>query len=111
MRETVLGLPAHYITSWRRTTRTHLSPTWRLRYTTSAPGSPMRVSVAATREALELYRTLAAHNPDAFTPDLARAQNNLGNILSSVGQRVAAVAALAAIALRRKLAACNLDAQ
>jgi tetratricopeptide (TPR) repeat protein len=50
-------------------------------------------ALAATREAVELYRELATRNPDAFQPDLARSLNNLGIRLSALGQREAALAA------------------
>jgi tetratricopeptide (TPR) repeat protein len=43
------------------------------------------------REAVELRRTLAAADPDAFTPDLASSLSNLANRLSGVGRREAAL--------------------
>ncbi|MEO0830604.1 MAG: hypothetical protein AAFY03_09105, partial [Pseudomonadota bacterium] len=38
-------------------------------------------ALAATEEAVEMYRALAAKNPDAFRPDLASSLYVLGNIL------------------------------
>ena len=65
----------------------------------------------AAREAVALYRTLAAARPDAFTPDLAVSLNNLAAMLSALGQREQALdAAREAVALRRTLAAARPDA-
>jgi tetratricopeptide (TPR) repeat protein len=46
-----------------------------------------------TREAAGLYRKLAGANPDAYGPVLAIALNNLGNCLSELGRREAALGA------------------
>ncbi|MBI3246825.1 MAG: tetratricopeptide repeat protein [Deltaproteobacteria bacterium] len=50
-------------------------------------------ALAAAREAVALYRQLAAARPDAFVPDLAMSLNNLANCLSDLGQREEALAA------------------
>jgi tetratricopeptide (TPR) repeat protein len=50
-------------------------------------------ALAAAREAVELYRALAAQRPDAFRPNLAMSLNNLANGLSALGEREAALAA------------------
>lgn len=39
------------------------------------------------RKVVDLRRTLAMRNPDAFQPDLAGSLNNLGTRLSELGQR------------------------
>jgi tetratricopeptide (TPR) repeat protein len=68
-------------------------------------------ALAATAEAVELRRTLAAARPDAFLPDLASSLNNLGIRLSALGRREEALAATAeAVELRRTLAAARPDA-
>jgi tetratricopeptide (TPR) repeat protein len=41
-------------------------------------------ALATTQEAVEMYRELAAKNPDAFAPDLATSLNNLGARLSAL---------------------------
>ena len=64
-------------------------------------------ALAATEEAVRLYRELAAANP-AFLPDLASALNNLGNHYSDMGRREDALAAAEeAVRLYRELAAAN----
>lgn len=50
-------------------------------------------ALAATREAVELYRTLAANNPDTFERDLAKSLGGLGVLLSELGHRKPALAA------------------
>ncbi len=50
-------------------------------------------ALAATRESVDHYRTLAATRPDAFLPDLAMSLNNLGNSLGALGHREDALAA------------------
>jgi nucleoside phosphorylase len=50
-------------------------------------------ALAATREAVDLYRALATQNPDAFQPILAGNLNNLGNRLSDLGKREPALTA------------------
>jgi tetratricopeptide (TPR) repeat protein len=68
-------------------------------------------ALAATREAVDLYRTLATRNPDAFQPDLATSLNNLGVRLSALGQREPALAATReAVDLYRTLATRTPDA-
>ncbi|MFQ5342117.1 MAG: CHAT domain-containing protein [Anaerolineae bacterium] len=68
-------------------------------------------ALAATQEAVELYRQLAQHNPDAFLPDLAMSLNNLGIRLSNLGRRGEALAATQeAVEIRRQLAQHNPDA-
>jgi tetratricopeptide (TPR) repeat protein len=65
----------------------------------------------AAKEAVELYRELAAARPDAFRPDLAMSLHNLANRLSDLGQREPALdAAKEAVELRRELAAARPDA-
>jgi nucleoside phosphorylase len=67
--------------------------------------------LAVTREAVDLYRTLATRNPDAFQHHLALSLNNLGNGLSALGQREPALAATREAAdLYRTLATRNPDA-
>ena len=51
--------------------------------------------MAPAQEAVELYRALARANPDAFTPDLAMALNNLANRLSELGRHAEALASYA----------------
>ncbi|MBI1200300.1 MAG: tetratricopeptide repeat protein [Phenylobacterium sp.] len=68
-------------------------------------------ALEAAQEAVELYRTLAAARPDAFTPDLAGSLNNLAAHLSDLGQGEAALeAAQEAVKLYRALAAARPDA-
>ena len=68
-------------------------------------------ALAATREAADLYRALAAARPDAFRPDLATSLTNLGIALSALGQREEALAATReADSLYRALAAARPDA-
>ena len=50
-------------------------------------------ALAASEEAAEIYRQLAAEHPDAFRPDLAMSLNNLGNRFSDLGRREDALAA------------------
>ncbi|MGH3910516.1 MAG: tetratricopeptide repeat protein, partial [Pseudonocardiaceae bacterium] len=65
-------------------------------------------ALAATSEAVELYRRLAGVNPAAFEPDLASALNNLGGWLSGLGRREEALAATSeAVEIRRRLAGVN----
>ena len=68
-------------------------------------------ALAATEEAADLYRKLAAERPDAFLPDLAMSLNNLGSDLSGAGRRDDALAATQKAAdVYRKLAAERPDA-
>ncbi|MGH4010806.1 MAG: tetratricopeptide repeat protein [Pseudonocardiaceae bacterium] len=65
-------------------------------------------ALAATTEAVEVYRRLAGVNPAAFEPDLASALNNLGMMLSNLGRREEALAATTeAVEIRRRLAGVN----
>jgi len=50
-------------------------------------------ALAATQEAVDLYRGLAAQRPDAFTPDLARSLSNLSDHLDAVDRTPEAAAA------------------
>ncbi|HEX7941970.1 MAG TPA: tetratricopeptide repeat protein, partial [Gemmatimonadaceae bacterium] len=76
-----------------------------------AAGGQREAALTATRRAVELYRSLATHNPTAFLPDLATCLNNLGNRLSNMGQREAALAATReAVELYRPLAMRSPDA-
>ena len=52
-------------------------------------------ALAATQEAVDIYRRLAQTRPDAFLPDLAASLNNLGGHLSKLGRREEALAAIA----------------
>ena len=68
-------------------------------------------ALAATKEAVEIYRKLAEKNPEAFLPDLATSLNNLGLILRELGRREEALAATKeAVEIRRKLAEKNPEA-
>ena len=68
-------------------------------------------ALAASEEAVALYRALAATRPDAFRPDLALSLNTLSNSLDAVGRREDALAAIEeAVALYRALAATRPDA-
>jgi len=65
----------------------------------------------ATREAVDLYRALAAARPDAVRPNLARSLTNLGNVLAALGRYDEALQATQeAVALYRALAAARPDA-
>lgn len=68
-------------------------------------------ALAATREAVVLYRALAMSASDVFQPHLAGSLNNLGNKLSALGQHKLAFAATReAVDLYRALATYNPDA-
>ena len=65
-------------------------------------------ALAATGEAVEIYRRLAVARPDAFEPDLAMSLNNLGAELSGLGRREEALAATEeAVDIYRRLAEAN----
>ena len=65
-------------------------------------------ALAATQEAVDIYRTLAAQNPAVFHPYLAMALGNLGNVLSALKQQEEALSTTReAVALYRELAAQN----
>jgi len=67
-------------------------------------------ALRAIQQAVDLYRDLAAQNPRAFRPDLARALLNLGAMLSALGRPEEALAAAReAVDLYRDLAAQNLS--
>ncbi len=95
--------------AWPRPTPRLSSPTW----PQSLNNLGIRLSelgrreeaLAATQEAVEIYRQLAQANPQAFLPNLARSLNNLGNRLSALGRREEALAATQeAVEIRRQLA-------
>jgi tetratricopeptide (TPR) repeat protein len=68
-------------------------------------------AMLATQEAVELYRSLALKNPDAFNPDLAMSLNNLGIRHAALGNREDAMKATQeAVELYRSLAQKNPDA-
>ena len=65
-------------------------------------------ALAATQEAVDIYRGLARANPQAFLPYLAASLNNLGNRLSALGRREEALRATQeAVEIRRQLAQEN----
>ena len=65
-------------------------------------------TLETAQEATKLYRTLAEHNPAAYTPDLAGSLNNLASYLASNGQRHEALqTAQEAVSIRRTLAEHN----
>jgi tetratricopeptide (TPR) repeat protein len=62
-------------------------------------------ALAASQEAVDIYRRLAQTRPDAFLPDLASSLNNLGGDLSNLGRREEALAASQeAVDIYRRLA-------
>ena len=68
-------------------------------------------ALAASEEAVGLYRSLAAARPDAFTPYLALALNTLSNRLYALGRHEAALtASQKAVELYRTLAAARPNA-
>jgi len=68
-------------------------------------------ALAVSRDAAELYRTLAEQRPNTYRPLLAMSLNNLANRLSELGEREAALAAAREAAdLYRALAAQRPDA-
>jgi len=65
-------------------------------------------ALAATQEAVDIYRGLARANPQAFLPYLAASLNNLGNRLSALGRREEALTATQeAVDIYRGLARAN----
>ena len=65
-------------------------------------------ALEAAQEATSLYRTLAKHNPTAYTPDLASSLNNLANSQAENGQLHKALkTAQEAVTIRRNLAKHN----
>ena len=65
-------------------------------------------ALAATQEAVDIYRGLAQVNPQVFLPDLATSLNNLGNRLSDLGRREKALTATQeAVDIYRALARAN----
>ena len=68
-------------------------------------------ALAATTEAVEIYRELAAARPDAFRPDLAMSLTNQSTALAELGRREDALAAITeAVEIYRELAAARPDA-
>ena len=68
-------------------------------------------ALAASEEAVKIYRELAASEPDAFLPNLAMSLNNLSADLSALGRREEALAASEeAVKIYRELAASQPDA-
>ena len=68
-------------------------------------------ALAASEEAVAIYRELAAARPDAFRPDLARSLNSLSADLSGLGRAEDALAASEeAAGIYRELAAARPDA-
>jgi len=68
-------------------------------------------ALAASQEAVDVYRRLAQTRPDAFLPDLATSLNNAGAMLSNLGKREEALAASQeAVEIRRRLAQARPDA-
>ncbi|GAA3696708.1 hypothetical protein GCM10022204_10830 [Microlunatus aurantiacus] len=66
---------------------------------------------AAIEEAVQLYRRLAATNPDAYEPDLASSLRNWAIGLAEAGHREEGLAAVEeAVQLCRRLAVTNPDA-
>jgi TIR domain/Tetratricopeptide repeat len=61
-------------------------------------------ALAASQEAVDIYRRLAETRPDTFLPDLAKSLNNLGRDLFNLGHRDKALAASqAAVDIYRRL--------
>jgi tetratricopeptide (TPR) repeat protein len=52
-------------------------------------------ALEAAREAVELYRRLAAQHPDAFLPDLARSLGAYGLVLRGMGRSAESAATFA----------------
>jgi tetratricopeptide (TPR) repeat protein len=68
-------------------------------------------ALAASQEAVDIYRRLAQTRPDAFLPDLAGSLNNSGKDLSKLGRREEALAASQeAVDIYRRLAQTRPDA-
>ena len=68
-------------------------------------------AVAASTEAVTIYRELAAAHPDTFTPDLAGALSNHSSALAALGRHEDALAAgTEAVTIYRELAAAHPDA-
>ncbi|MBL7551004.1 tetratricopeptide repeat protein, partial [Frankia sp. AgB1.9] len=88
--------PAEHARLWERLAR-------RLHY-----AGRREEALAATEQAMEIRRRLAAANPVAFEPDLADSLDNLGLDLSGVGRWEEALGATEqAVEIRRRLAAAN----
>ncbi|MDP6438534.1 MAG: tetratricopeptide repeat protein [Candidatus Brocadiia bacterium] len=49
--------------------------------------SVLKGAFEKAQEALEIYRELAGKHPEAFLPDVAMTLNNLGAVLSKLGDR------------------------
>jgi tetratricopeptide (TPR) repeat protein len=70
----------------------------------------LEAALAASEEAVELYRYLAASHPDVFLPELASSLNNLFAHLNALGKWEAPAAIEEAVELYRDLAASRPDA-
>ncbi len=65
-------------------------------------------AVSPGRKSVDLFRRLAALNPAAYEPDLARSLNNLANFQSEAGDRAGSLAmARAAVEIYQRLAQAN----
>ena len=101
------------VTAMTRDQEKNTTPTERAAYMNNLSNRLSEVgdregALEAVREAVEIYRGLAAGNPGAFNPDLAMSLNNLSNRLSEVGDREGALeASRKAIEIYRGLAAGN----
>uniref|UniRef100_UPI001EF6B414 tetratricopeptide repeat protein n=1 Tax=Frankia sp. Cj3 TaxID=2880976 RepID=UPI001EF6B414 len=83
--------------------RLHEGLAWRLGH-----AGRREEALAATEQAIEIYRRLATANRAAFEPDLARSLTNLGVWLSGLGRREEALAATEqAVEIYRRLATAN----
>ncbi|MFJ2720669.1 tetratricopeptide repeat protein, partial [Streptomyces sp. NPDC087437] len=68
-------------------------------------------ALTTTEQAVEVYRRLAADNPDAHEPHLAACLSDLGILLGEVGRQTEALTTTEqAVEIRRRLAADNPDA-
>ena len=75
----------------------------------SALGRPAG-ALTAEREAVDMYRELAAASPDRYRPDLAQSLTNLGVTFSALGRPGDALPVTEeAVAIRRELAAASPD--
>jgi len=58
---------------------------------TARHGRRAAEAICYDQEAVELYRRLAARNPDAFAPDLANALHTMAQVLRGLGRVAEAV--------------------
>jgi len=77
----------------RRSNTTSNAATWSNNLANLSDLGRREEALAAAEEAIHLYRALVEARPDAFTPDLALALNNLSGWLNMLGRRVEALAA------------------